>query len=271
MTVAAPADRRFRRGQARPVKRRRLWAIPWARVAWRLVFVATLAYAFYRAGALAAGTDALRVSHIVVRGNERLSTGEVLALVGPLRGENILLVDLDEWRRRLLTSTWVEHAALRRTLPATVEILVAERRPIGLGRVHGALYLVDGRGTLIDEYGPQYAEFDLPIIDGLASDPQRGGPATDEARARLAARLLEAVRPNATLAGRISQIDVSDTEDAVVILEGDPALLHLGAEKFLDRLQSYLELAPALRARVPLIDYVDLRFDERVYVRPSER
>jgi hypothetical protein len=30
-----------------------------------------------------------------------------------------------------------------------------------------------------------------------------------------------------------------------------------------------VELAPALKQRVPEIDYVDLRFDERVYVRPA--
>ena len=49
----------------------------------------------------------------------------------------------------------------------------------------------------------------------------------------------------------------------------DPALLHLGEDQFLERLQSYLDLAPALRERVPDIDYVDLRFDERMYVRPA--
>ena len=42
-----------------------------------------------------------------------------------------------------------------------------------------------------------------------------------------------------------------------------------GNERFVERLQSYYELAPALRERVPDIDYVDLRFDERVYVRPA--
>ena len=57
--------------------------------------------------------------------------------------------------------------------------------------------------------------------------------------------------------------------DAVVLLEGDAALLHLGDERFLERVQSYLDLAPALRERVPDIDYVDLRFDSRVYVRPA--
>ncbi|MGE5812975.1 MAG: cell division protein FtsQ/DivIB, partial [Acidobacteriota bacterium] len=72
------------------------------------------------------------------------------------------------------------------------------------------------------------------------------------------------------LARRVSQIDVRDANDAVVILDGDTALLHLGDSHFAERLQSYLELAPALHERVPDIDYVDLRFDERVYVRPAK-
>ena len=46
----------------------------------------------------------------------------------------------------------------------------------------------------------------------------------------------------------------------------DTALIRVGDEQFVERLQSYLDLAPALRERVPDIDYVDLRFDERVYV-----
>jgi cell division septal protein FtsQ len=48
-------------------------------------------------------------------------------------------------------------------------------------------------------------------------------------------------------------------------------MIRLGNERFAERLQSYHELAPALREQVPAIDYVDLRFDERVYVRPSRK
>ena len=55
-----------------------------------------------------------------------------------------------------------------------------------------------------------------------------------------------------------------------MILSGDPAVISLGEDQFLARLQSYLELAPALRERVPSIDYVDLRFDDRIYVRAEE-
>ena len=39
--------------------------------------------------------------------------------------------------------------------------------------------------------------------------------------------------------------------------------------ELVERVQSYIDLTPALRERIPEIDYVDLRFDERVYVRPS--
>jgi cell division septal protein FtsQ len=54
-----------------------------------------------------------------------------------------------------------------------------------------------------------------------------------------------------------------------VLLEGDPAMLHLGEERFLERLHSYVQVASALRERIPDIDYVDLRFEQRVYVRPQ--
>lgn len=99
--------------------------------------------------------------------------------------------------------------------------------------------------------------------------PRDGAAVIDEARVGLAARLLEAVRQEADLARRISQIDVRDAHDAVVLLDGDPALIHLGEDQFFERLRSYVELASALRARIPQIDYVDLRFGERVYVRPA--
>jgi hypothetical protein len=62
---------------------------------------------------------------------------------------------------------------------------------------------------------------------------------------------------------------VSDRHNVAVILAGDPAVISVGTDRFLPRLQSYMELAPTLRARVPDIDHVDLRFDDRIYVRPS--
>ncbi len=269
MSVRAATEKNFRRARVKPTKRKAARA----RLSWRAVRVAVCAvlavYAAYRAFDLVLSASTLQVRRIVVHGNVRLSAGEVQTLVDGLRGTNILAADLAWYRRKLLDSPWVADVALRRVLPSTVEVFVSERTPMGVSRMGSQLYLVDRSGTVIDEFGPRYAEFDLPIVDGLVRPPSSGEPSIDERRADLAGRVIEGLAPRQALARRLSQIDVTDLHDAVVLLEGDPALLHLGDDNFLERLQSYVDVAPALRERVPEIDYVDLRFERRLYVRPA--
>ncbi len=265
--VAAPADRRFRRAHVKPSHRRWNWRPLIRRLAVSAVVLAAIAFGLYRGRTVIAQMGV--VDQIVVRGNERLSKGEVLAVLNGLRGESLFGTDLDVWRGRLMRSPWVRDAALRRSLPATVEVVISEHQPIGIGRLNGDTYLVDERGAAIDQYGPQYADLDLPIIDGLAALSDDEGSATDVARAELAARLIAAVRARPDMARKLSQIDVTDVHNASVILNGDPAVIYVGEDQFLQRLQQYVELAPTLRERVPDIDYVDLRFDERIYVRPT--
>ena len=158
---------------------------------------------------------------------------------------------------------------VRRVLPSTIEVFVSEREPLALCRIRGELYLVDRTGMIIDDFGPKYANFDLPIIDGATTEPAAGDPLIDASRIALAARLIDDLASDAALAQRLSQIDVSDVHDAVVLLDGDPALLHLGATKFAERLRGYTELADRLRESVPEIDYADLQFDGRIYVKPA--
>jgi len=229
--------------------------------------VLLVSYAVYRGGGLVASARMLQVDRIVVHGNVRLSNDAVMKVLDGLRGENVLWIDLDGWRERLLASPWIAEAALRRSLPGTVEVTVSERQPIGIGRVRGDMYLVDEHGVLIDRYGPQYADLDLPIIDGLP--PSADHRTTDEVRAELASRVIGAIHGAPELGKRLSQVVVADAHNAGIILDNDPAVIRLGEDQFLRRLKSYLQLSDTLREHVPDIDYVDLRFDDRVYVRPT--
>lgn len=268
--VAAPADRRFRRAHVKPARARRGW--PRARRLLRYAAVVlVMAYGAYIASREVAQARVLAVDRVLVRGNARLSEGEILAVLSGLRGESLVWTDLDRWRQRLLASPWVREAALRRSLPSTVEVVVWEREPIGVGRLADDMYLVDERGTIIDQYGPQYADFDLPIIDGLAASARSEVPVADVERADFAARVINALRAAPDIARRLSQVDVSDLHNVQVILAGDPAIIALGEDQYLARLQRYLELATALRERVVEIDHVDVRFDQRIYVRPKKR
>jgi cell division protein FtsQ len=269
------ADKRFRRAHVKPSRRRSGWRAL-VRPIVVGILVAIVAAAVVSRGALVVvQTRVLNVDRIVVSGNERMSKGEVMAVLSGLRGESLLFTNLDAWRKRLMASPWVREAALRRSLPSTIEVVVLERQPVGVGRINDELYLVDERGVIIDQFGPQYADVDLPIIDGLSSgtDPTSGSVAAtlvDEPRAELAARVIAAVKANPAVARRLSQVDVTDLHNASVILAGDSAVIELGDDQFLPRLESYLGLASALREHVADIDYVDVRFDDRIYVRPTK-
>lgn len=268
--VAVPADRRFRRAHVKPARARRLGRTLIARSARHVIVVTLLVYVAYRMPDLAAATHALRIERILVRGNSRVSTGEVLALLNGLRGQSLIWADLEECRQRMLSSPWVGDVEIRRSLPSTIEVFVSEKEPLGIARLDGRLYLMDERGTLIDEYGPQYAAIDLPVIDGL-SDADGAGSSIDARRVALASQVIVALRSQQDVGRRLSQVDVRDVHNAAVILSGDAAVIRLGDQRFLQRLRSYLDVAPALRERVPDIDHVDVRFDGRIFVKPMTR
>jgi cell division protein FtsQ len=265
MSVTAPADRRFRRSQM-PATRRRLHARPW----WRVAKIAALVGLVAGAGSWAAGAAAdlpwLRVQHIRVHGNQRVHAGEIAALLEGMTGQNLLSVDLDRWRSRLFASAWVADATLRRRLPGTIDVEVRERLPMGIARAGTDLFLVDAAGTVIDEFGPRYADCDLPIIDGIIVTPVAAPPKIDPPRGQLVSRLMSELRTRPELARRVSQIDAADVHDVHVILDGDSTVVRLGETRFVERLDSYVSLQATLREQVPDIDYVDVRFGERVYV-----
>ena len=271
MPVPAPSDRRFRRVHVTPGRKTRFLGVSWWKAGRVALLLALVLYVGYYATRAVLDADALTITRITVSGNSRLSKGEVVTLLDGIRGANMLTVDLESWRVKLLSSPWVVDAAIRRVLPGTVAVAIAERQPMGIGRVNDDLYLIDDRGGIIDQFGPNYAELDLPIIDGLAAAPRVSGLLIDETRALLAGRVLASLQARPDLARRVSEIDVNDVRDAVLILKGDTTLVRVGTEQFVERLQSYLDLAPALRERIAAIDYVDLRFDERVYVRPASK
>jgi len=262
--IHAPTDRRFRRPDVRP-ERRRLVRATWRVARWVGPALIGAALALW-IGRVLVSSEWLRIQHVVVRGNAQLSTAQVEQLVAGLRAENILGVGLDAYQRRLLNSSWIERATLSRVLPTTIDIDIVERTPMAIARIGRQLHLVDVAGVIIDEYAAEHRDFDLPIVDGLVDSAASRGPLVAD-RVRLTGQLLAAFEGRPDLGRRLSQVDVSNERDAIVMLDDDPTWLHLGTERFVERLTLYLDLAPTLRERFEDIDAVDLRFDERVFVR----
>lgn len=266
MSVSTPSDRRFRRPDSRPVRKRS--AFHWSRL-WKpaAAVIASLGVVAAASGVLLSAPG-LAVDRLVVRGHTRLSAADIEARLATLRGVNILRVDLEAYRARVLASPWVSDATLWRVLPSTIEVRVVERVPEVLARIGQQLFLMDADGVLLAEFGPSFRNLDLPIVDGVATATTRGGAArVDPARLAVTRRLLDALDARPSLRDRVSQIDATNPHDLVVLLDDDAASLHLGDEDFVERLTVYLEMVPTLVDQFQDIDYVDLRFEGKLFVR----
>jgi cell division septal protein FtsQ len=267
--VAPTRDPRLLRARDGGQRADRLWR---ARV-WTGLRTATLAAVLAGAGWYVqdamTSAAAFEVQELRVIGTRRLSDGEVEGLLDGLKGRNIVTTPLETWRQRLLASPWVRDASLRRALPSTIEVRISERVPLAVARSGNSLLLIDEQGTVVDEFGPRYSALDLPIVEGLLDRGGTPDPSPDEARVALVTATLASLR-EASLLGRVSQIDVGNVRNVAVVLIGDSAVLYVGRERFAERVQAYLDMGDRLIRMVQQVESVDLRFENRVYVRPRK-
>jgi cell division protein FtsQ len=266
---ATPRDPRFVRARdggarAHASWKARLWT--GARVA--ALSIGLIGSGWYVQRVMTSG-EAFEVRDIRSLGTRRLSDGEIDALLHGLIGRNIVTTDLEEWRARLLSSPWVREASLRRALPDTIEVRIVERSPMAVAHAGDTLWLIDEQGAVVDEFGPRYGTLDLPIVEGLMGRDARQAGQPDQARVALISGTLQSLR-DAGLLGRVSQIDVGNLRNVTILLNDDPVLLQVGHEKFAERVQAYLDMEERLTRMVQEVESVDLRFENRVYVRPRK-
>ena len=165
---APPADKRFRRSHVRPTSRRDSWRGRVRRGLAAAGLVVLFASVVYGAVGYAVTSSSLTIRHIAVSGNQRLSSGQVQALLGHLIGSSTVAADIEQARRKLTDFRWVDTVEIRRVFPASVSVVLTEKQAIALGRINGSLFLIDRSAMFIDELRSQLCRVRPP-------DRQRAG------------------------------------------------------------------------------------------------
>ena len=253
---------RFLRRRVRPRRASRRVVLVALRWMGAVTGLAILVAAGFWTAAAAVRAPELAVSRILVEGNERLVEGEILEVLGLHPGSNILSLDLETLKQKLLLSAWVKDVELARMLPATLTLKLVERVPLGIAVVD-RLYLIDADGVFLDEMGPGYGDLALPVVSGLADERGELLPG----RRELAGRVLSALAADERLESAVSEIDVSGGVDSIRVLLRHPPLAIIGGEADLaSRLREIVPLTEEIQNRFSSVDAVDVRFQGRVYL-----
>lgn len=267
--VIQPEERYWRRRANRRVRKARLTR-SLSRAAVILAALAILSVALYRAGAGAVerlrGASTLAVARIEVQDAQRTDIEALERRLDPWRGRNIVEIDLRDVAAAAAQEPWVQLAAVKRVLPDTLRISVAERRPCATVVIGGLPHIIDVTGHVIGPSGPGLAD-DLPVLTGL--DKLRGDALIPALRrgADVVARLREVAGP---WMAAISDLDLSLT-DRIALHTVDPGpVILLDPHQVERNVAHYLELRAEIERKAGPLSYVDLRWQDRISVMPSK-
>ncbi len=203
-------------------------------------------------------------SNIEASGLTEVSRSEMLPVFGEDIGRNIFFVPLSERRKQLEQIPWIEKATVMRLLPDQIRVSVVERQPVAFARQGQQFGLVDANGVLLTMPAAMMAQhhYSFPTLTGI--DPRDPRPAR-QARMAVYGRLLAELDSNGQkLSTQISEVDLTDPEDARVTMQDDTTLLHFGEDHFLERYQHYKANIAQWRQQYPKLAAVDLRYDQQV-------
>jgi len=208
-----------------------------------------------------AGTD-----NIQATGLTEVSRAEMLPVFGEDIGRNIFFVPLAERRKQLEAIPWVERATVMRLLPDRIRVSVVERQPVAFVRQGQEIGLVDASGVLLTMPPSMMAQrhYSFPVVTGI--DPRDPLPSRRERMAVYQRLLAELDTGNQRFSEQISEIDLTDPEDARVLMpeQGTDILAHFGEDHFLERYQRYEAHIAEWRQQYPKLAAVDLRYDQQV-------
>lgn len=195
---------------------------------------------------------------IVWYGNLHLSEGELRTMSGLNGGEGLFHISTKGISEKLLKSPWIKDVSIRKEFPRSVSIRIQESSPFAILEMKGRSFLVDEQGRLLEEMKGA-----IPFLPVITADPF--GDRENFMEALLLARALKD-KKIATERGRVEIVAGKGPESISMVL--DSVLIKIGQGNYEQKLSRLFELEEEIRKRAIAVDYVDLRFANRVVVKP---
>jgi len=197
------------------------------------------------------------IKHILISGNHYMTEDDIKkALV--VNGESLLRLSFDELERRAGNVHWIRKVSFRKEFPNTLLMRVEEATPKALLRINSHLFIIDSNGRILEEIQDKDTYF-LPVIVEVDPKKDRGG-------------ILEALK----LIDAMTEQNILPNKGAIEIMltsygidmNIDGEFVKVGYGGYKDKINKWKELEPEIRKKNIDVEYVDLRFKNKVIIKP---
>lgn len=173
-------------------------------------------------------------------------------------GLNLFQIDIARVQNDLGGLAWVRHIDIEKKVPDTLRIKIAERKPVALVRSGDRLLYADETGVAFAELSPAVGDDDLPLVSN----------ATGAELVRTIAFLNQLRARDPHVYARISEVRPVPPRGFAVFDRQIRALVYVNADDVSAKWRSLYSILDAEQR--PPIAYADLRFADRVVIKPSE-
>lgn len=229
----------------------------------RPLFLAAL-FLFVAAGVLTsvriyrACAGAFPIREVIFYGNTHLSDGELLRMTGITKNGNLLAVSSKLISARLLQSPWIKDVCIRKDFPCRVLVKIHETSPFAILEMKGRNFLIDEKGKMLEEMKDV-----VPFLPVITADPFKN---RDNFLEALNLARVVSERKIATERNRVEIIADKGSESLSMVM--DNVVIKVGQGDYEQKLSRLLALEEEIKKREILVDYVDLRFANKVVVKP---
>lgn len=202
----------------------------------------------------------VQIGEVVFYGNKYLSEEELMTLMETGKDRNLLSLSLRRLARSFSASPWIKSVSLRKEYPRRLLVRIEEAVPVALLESGREIFLVDDEGNVLEKLKGQSVPF-LPVISGgLNRNPDT----------YLEAIYLAKVVKDTGLAAEKDRIGISGIEGGAddLTLSVDGLVVKVGEGQYEEKLSRLFELSDEIKRKGIAVDYIDLRFANRVVVKP---
>lgn len=206
----------------------------------------------------------LTIRNIVIVGNRNLTELQIRKAIGLKEGNSILYPPSKVIYERLKKLAWIKEAVIRKDLNGTLTVYVRESTAIAIALFNDRAYLIDSESQILEDFTEKLnnTKIFLPILKNI--DPFKNR---------------EMLHAAVELVNFLNSKGYIKSENEIVINGSEPENLSVylnsfhiivGKGDYETKFAKYLIVNSEIQKRGIKVQYLDLRFPDRVIVKPVE-
>jgi cell division protein FtsQ len=220
-------------------------------------------YGLYR---FIAGTTFFKLERIEVNALKTLKRQEVIDLAGVREGDGMFGLRLRSIGEQIGKNPWVSQVKVRRYLPNTLSIEIAERQPVAVINM-GYLYYLDGNG---DVFKPltDGDRLDFPVVTGISEEDIARDPAGSKGALKEVLQLIDHLKSRADFKlADVSEIHYDKGYGFTLFTATAGVPVKLGNGDYGQKLDRLARIYKDLQTQISALEYIDLDYSDKIIVK----